>query len=93
MAKYEIKDGVGIIPEGTTEIAECAFKSSGLTSISIPDSVKEIKERAFAFCAQLTNVVVPHSVTKIDNLTFLKCTTTTHQPPPDFKKREIGGLG
>jgi hypothetical protein len=35
MAKYEIKDGVGIIPEGTTEIEENAFDGcKELTALS-----------------------------------------------------------
>ena len=43
MAKYEIKDGVGIIPEGTTVIEKYAFeKCAELTSIVIPDSVTEL---------------------------------------------------
>ena len=40
MAKYEIKDGVGIIPEGTTCIVDKAFEGrKNLRSIVIPDSV------------------------------------------------------
>ena len=27
MAKFEIKDGVAIIPEGTTKIEDCAFRN------------------------------------------------------------------
>jgi hypothetical protein len=38
MAKYEIKDGIGIIPEGTTVIEVNAFKGAKeLTSIVIPN--------------------------------------------------------
>ena len=44
MAKYEIKDGVGIIPEGTTEIDCQAFLyCEELTRIEIPNTVKIIR--------------------------------------------------
>ena len=47
MARYEIKDGVGIIPEGTTVVEEEAFeKCTELTSVVIPDSVTEIGNSA-----------------------------------------------
>ena len=47
MADFEIKDGVAIIPEGTTEIGEWAFYDCvELTSIVIPDSVTSIDRKA-----------------------------------------------
>ena len=64
MAEYEIKDGVGIIPEGTKKIEEYAFEDcTSLTSIVIPDSVTEI--RGFSGCTGLTSIVIPDSVTEI----------------------------
>lgn len=37
MAQFEIKDGVGIIPDGTTEIGEYAFKGcTSLVTINVP---------------------------------------------------------
>ena len=48
MAEYEIKDGVGIIPEGENKISFCAFQNCNeLKSIVIPDSVTEIGDCAF----------------------------------------------
>ena len=64
MAKYEVKDGVGIIPEGPKIIEEDAFQyCEGLTSIVIPDSVTKIGKDAFQFCTGLTSIVIPDSVT------------------------------
>ena len=51
MAEFEIKDGVGIIPERTKVIKEEAFKyCNELTSIIIPASVTEIRGWAFSVC-------------------------------------------
>ena len=75
--KFEIKDGVCIIPEGTTEIEEYAFfNKDALTNIVIPDSVTEIGEWAFKICG-LTSVVIPDSVTKIGDDAFSDCCALT----------------
>lgn len=49
--EYEVIDGKGIIPDGTTEIAFQAFKGcNSLQSIEIPDSVTQIGDEAFSGC-------------------------------------------
>ena len=61
MAKYEIKNGVGIIPDSVTEIEDYAFEGcTGLTSIDIPDSVTEICSKAFKGCTGLTSMPSPN---------------------------------
>ncbi|MBR4350077.1 MAG: leucine-rich repeat domain-containing protein [Bacteroidales bacterium] len=71
MAKYEIKDGVGIIPEGTNIIAPWAFEDcTELTSVTIPDSVTEIGNNAFQGCTSLKSITIPDSVTKIGMYAF-----------------------
>lgn len=59
MEAFEIKDGVGIIPPGTTEIGRDAFSECGeFTSIVIPDSVIKIDAAAFWSCDNLRSIKV-----------------------------------
>lgn len=56
---YEVIDGKGIIPDGTTEIAFQAFKGcNSLQSIEIPDSVTQIDGSVFFRCNNLTSIIV-----------------------------------
>lgn len=68
MADFEVKDGVGIIPEGTTEISVAAFKDcKELTSVVIPDSVQVIGALAFAG-TNIASIDIPVAVGDIGNL-------------------------
>ena len=68
MADFEIKDGVGIIPDGTTKLDWSSFeKCTELTSIVIPDSVTEISGSAFKGCSNLTSIVVSEGNTVYDS--------------------------
>ena len=63
---YDSKEGVIVLKDGVTEIANGAFmKCSGLKSIIIPDSVTKIGYAAFYCCEGLTSLVLPDSVTEI----------------------------
>ena len=49
-----------------TSIGDCAFfDCSGLTSITIPESVTSIGNLAFRNCSGLTSITIPDSVTSI----------------------------
>ena len=57
-----------------TSIGEYAFAYySGLTSITIPNSVISIGNYAFAGCSELTSITIPSSVTSIGNYAFGNC--------------------
>lgn len=79
ITKYVESDTVVVIPSkinGVTveTIGHGAFERSAVTSVTIPDSVTAILDRAFANCFQLTNISIPNSVTSIGSFAFEGCT-------------------
>jgi hypothetical protein len=48
-----------------TSIGTAAFANSGLTSLTIPDSVTSIGDRAFLNCLSLASITIPKNVTTI----------------------------
>lgn len=80
ITKYVETDTVVVIPSkinGVTveTIGHGAFERSAVTSVTIPDSVTAILDRAFANCYQLTNISIPNSVTSIGFSAFEHCTS------------------
>ena len=80
ITKYAESDTVVVIPSkinGVTveTIGHGAFEKSAVTSVTIPDSVTAILDRAFANCFQLTNISIPNSVTSIGFSAFEHCTS------------------
>lgn len=94
--KYKVIDGKGIIPDGTNEIAESAFKGcTRLQSIVIPGSVTVIGSEAFSGCTSLQSIVIPDSVTRINYSAFCDCislqsiTIATQEKKPDMSREKI----
>jgi len=64
-----------VIDAGVTAIGKTAFMGFiGLTSVTIPNSVKVIRDDAFGSCTTLTSVNMPNSVNTIGWGAFAGCT-------------------
>ena len=57
---------------------------SGLTSVTIPNSVTSIGSYAFAYCSGLTSVTIPNSVTSIGSYAFDGCSGLKKVIVPDI---------
>ena len=62
-----------LIPNTVTSIGSFAFAGTSLSTVTIPNSVLEIKNNAFGGCTSLTSIVLPSSITKINDQTFYNC--------------------
>ena len=73
-ANSDAVKGSYTIKEGTRLISSSAFYDcSGLTSVTIPNSITSITYEAFCFCSRLTSVTIPNSVTYIGSSAFSSC--------------------
>lgn len=67
-----------------TSIGYEAFRGcTGLTSITIPNSVTSISDYAFRKCEGLTSIIVPYSVTSIGAYAFTGCSGLTNITLPN----------
>ena len=76
-------NSVGIIPD------YLCYELTGLTSVTIPNSVVRIGSDAFSGCNGLTSVTIPNSVTIIGNYAFSYCDELTSVTIPN-SVRSIG---
>lgn len=61
--------------DGVTKIHDYAFSARrSMTSVTLPNSLKEISNRAFEMCSGLQNIRIPASVETISSSAFSSCT-------------------
>ena len=61
----------------TTIEKQAFYNCTGLTSVTIPNSVSTIGDEAFSGCIRLTSVTIPNSVSTIGKYAFSGCTGMT----------------
>ena len=72
-----------------TELILCRGEQSG--SFTVPDSVKNIGNKAFLACGNLTEIIIPSGVTRIGSLAFEGCDSLVNIEIPDTVKTIGGG--
>ncbi|MEE1174350.1 MAG: leucine-rich repeat domain-containing protein [Paludibacteraceae bacterium] len=83
-AKSDVVKGSYTIKKGTRIIGDGAFYDcSGLTSVTIGNSVTSIGYDAFYDCSGLTSVTIPNSVTSIGEYAFSGCSSLTSVTIPN----------
>lgn len=60
-----------------TTLLDEAFYNCGLNSITLPNTLTTIGNRAFKYCSVLTSVTIPNSVTSLGTEVFYGCTSLT----------------
>lgn len=61
------------VPSSVTTLGKDVFAYSGLTSITIPESLKIIPEGAFRDCESLTDITLPETFTDCEKYAFVGC--------------------
>lgn len=68
----KVLDGQIVLPEATV-VPAYTFKNSGVTGVTVPNGVVQIKEGAFFKCADLADFDLPDSVARVDKCAFYGC--------------------
>jgi len=83
ITKYKGTGGNVTVPSNidgkpVASIGNQAFSDSGITSITIPDSVTSIGDEAFFQCRNLSSVTIGNGIKSIGDYAFYLCTSLTN---------------
>ena len=70
---YPSSDSALVLPSTLTNIGAGAFSYCGLSSVTIPSGVTDIRDSTFAACSNLYSLSIPGSVTNIGPSAFSGC--------------------
>lgn len=71
------------MPNGIETIGYWAFSKTGITGVTIPNTVTTIQNDAFNRCTKLESIIIPNSVTTIQCNTFEHCSSLTRVVLPN----------
>lgn len=74
------------MPSQLRYIGERAFEKTALTSVILPEYVREIPDHAFSECRSLTSITISDSVTSIGSSAFYGCSSLTSVTIPNSVK-------
>ena len=80
-----------VVITGSSITARAFYNCTGLTSVTISNSVTEIGAMAFNGCSNITSITIPELVTNIGASAFYNCSNITHftfkgETPPTIDK-------
>lgn len=92
ITKYTGSDKVIEIPESyknykVTVIGASVFNGSDITTVTIPSSIKQIEDYAFASCHKLTKVNLNEGLEILDNSVFFNCSALKEIKLPNSIKQ------
>merc|ERR1712032_464701 len=79
-----------------TSVESHAFAGcTGLTSLTLPETMRSVRTNAFAGCTGITALTLPHALTSVGTSAFAGCTALTSvvlktRPPSDFIAWAVG---
>lgn len=71
------------IPASIGRLGTAAFESTGLTHVTIPDTVRQVDPAVFQNCTELVSVKLPAGLAEIDQYMFANCTSLQYVDMPD----------